>query len=259
MHPFLAKVTSDELLARAQAARGVRPRRRAVGGRQRDGVPGQRLLVVPDRRGRLREQPACLGPRRARHRARPARRAAADRGRAVRRARASRTPPSATSPTPRASCPAASTTTSTPRSRWSTRCCRPSRRSSSASTTRSWPATTTPAPSSSSAVRVSFEAIDQHPHEVAIFQNEADYLGGFERFGYLAERNAQSRNVWMTLLDRGRGDRRAAPRPRHRAHLPVHPRHRLGRGPVVPPRQGLSHDDIADQYLHILLDGIAHA
>ena len=63
MHPFLAKVTSDELLARAQAARGVRPGRRAVGGRQRDGVPGQRLRVVHDRRGRRREQPAGLSDR----------------------------------------------------------------------------------------------------------------------------------------------------------------------------------------------------
>jgi len=36
------------------------------------------------------------------------------------------------------------------------------------------------------AVRLSFEAIDRHRHEVAIFQNEADYLGSFERFGYLA-------------------------------------------------------------------------
>src|ERR1044072_2426738 len=53
------------------------------------------------------------------------------------------------------------------------------------------------------AVRVSFEAIDQHPHEVAIFQNEADYLGRFERFGYLAVRNAQSRDVWITLLTEG--------------------------------------------------------
>src|SRR5688572_3272412 len=35
------------------------------------------------------------------------------------------------------------------------------------------------------AVRVSFEAIDQHPHEVAIYQNEADFLGSFERFRYL--------------------------------------------------------------------------
>src|SRR5687767_11597612 len=43
------------------------------------------------------------------------------------------------------------------------------------------------------AVRVSFETIDRHGHEVAIFQNEADHLGTFERFGYLAERNDQSR------------------------------------------------------------------
>src|SRR6478609_96231 len=49
------------------------------------------------------------------------------------------------------------------------------------------------------AVRLSFEAIDQHRYEVAIFQNEADFLGSFDRFGYLAERNAQSREVWMML------------------------------------------------------------
>ena len=34
MHPFLAKVTSDELLDRAHPERGVRPGRRAVGGRR---------------------------------------------------------------------------------------------------------------------------------------------------------------------------------------------------------------------------------
>ena len=52
-------------------------------------------------------------------------------------------------------------------------------------------------------MRLSFAAIDQHQHEVAIFQNDAGYLGGFERFGYLAERNAQSRDVWITLLTEG--------------------------------------------------------
>ncbi|MCW2751156.1 MAG: TetR family transcriptional regulator, partial [Aeromicrobium sp.] len=52
-------------------------------------------------------------------------------------------------------------------------------------------------------VRVSFEAIDQHRNEVAIFQNEADYLGRFDRFAYLADRNQQSRDVWMTLLKEG--------------------------------------------------------
>jgi AcrR family transcriptional regulator len=109
------------------------------------------------------------------------------------------------------------------------------------------------------AVRVSFEAIDQHPHEVAIFQNEADYLGGFERFGYLAERNAQSRNVWMTLITEG--VKSGVLRP----DLDIQLTYRFIRDTVwvavrwYRPGKQLSHDDIADQYLHILLDGIANA
>ena len=107
------------------------------------------------------------------------------------------------------------------------------------------------------AVRVSFEAIDQHPHEVAIFQNEADYLGRSERFGYLAERNAQSRNVWMTLLREG--VKTGVLRP----DLDVELTYRFIRDTVwvavrwYRPGKKLSHKDIADQYLHILLDGIA--
>ena len=42
MHPFLAKVTSEDLLAELESARGLRPGRRAVGDRQRDGLPGLR-------------------------------------------------------------------------------------------------------------------------------------------------------------------------------------------------------------------------
>ena len=106
------------------------------------------------------------------------------------------------------------------------------------------------------AVRVSFEAIDQHPHEVAIFQNEADYLGGFDRFGYLAERNAQSRNVWMTLLTEGVETGVLRP------DLDIELTYRFIRDTVwvavrwYRPGESLGHDDIADQYLHILLDGI---
>lgn len=109
------------------------------------------------------------------------------------------------------------------------------------------------------AVRVSFEAIDQHHHEVAIFQNDADFLGTQERFGYLAERNAQSRQVWVTLLEEGvrtgvlRDD------------LDVTLTYRFIRDTVwvavrwYRPGSGLSHTDIADQYIRILLDGISHA
>src|SRR4051812_31310528 len=47
------------------------------------------------------------------------------------------------------------------------------------------------------AVRVSFAAIDQHHSEVAIFQNDAAYLSTLDGFGYLDQRHAQSREVWM--------------------------------------------------------------
>jgi TetR/AcrR family transcriptional regulator, cholesterol catabolism regulator len=109
------------------------------------------------------------------------------------------------------------------------------------------------------AVRVSFEAIDQHRHEVAIFQNEADYLGTFERFGYLAERNAQSRDVWMRLLTEGVESGAL------RDDLDVELVYRFIRDTVwvavrwYRPGGALSHDVVADQYLTILLDGIAHA
>jgi len=107
------------------------------------------------------------------------------------------------------------------------------------------------------AVRVSFEAIDQHRHEVAIFQNEADYLGTFERFGYLAERNEQSRQVWMRLLTEGVESGAL------RSDLDVELVYRFIRDTVwvavrwYRPGGTLTHGDVANQYLTILLDGIA--
>ncbi|WP_243057518.1 TetR/AcrR family transcriptional regulator [Nocardioides sp. SR21] len=107
------------------------------------------------------------------------------------------------------------------------------------------------------AVRLSFEAIDQHRYEVAIFQNDADHLGGFERFGYLAERNAQSREVWMTLLNEG------VKTGALRKDLNVELTYRFIRDTVwvavrwYRPGGELSHTEVADQYLTILLDGIA--
>lgn len=109
------------------------------------------------------------------------------------------------------------------------------------------------------AVRVSFEAIDQHPHEVAIFQNDADHLGTFERFGYLADRNAQSRQVWVTLIEQGIASGAL------RADLDVTLTYRFIRDTVwvavrwYRPGGGLTHIDVADQYVRILLDGISHA
>ena len=105
-------------------------------------------------------------------------------------------------------------------------------------------------------VRLSFEAIDRHPHEVAIFQNEAQYLGGFERFGYLAERNEQSRQVWVRLLREGM-DAGVL-----RQDLDVELTYRFIRDTVwvavrwYRPGRKHSHTEVADQYLTILLEGI---
>ena len=108
------------------------------------------------------------------------------------------------------------------------------------------------------AVRLSFEAIDEHHHEVAIFQNEADWLSGLgERFAYLADRNAQSRQVWLTLLTDGVASGALKP------DVDVELAYRFIRDTVWVavrwdrPGGGLSAEAVADQYLSILLDGIA--
>jgi AcrR family transcriptional regulator len=108
------------------------------------------------------------------------------------------------------------------------------------------------------AVRLSFEAIDRHHHEVAIFQNEADWLGGLgDRFAYLAERHEQSRNVWMALLTEGIESGAL------KSDLDLELAYRFIRDTIwvavrwYRPGGELSHERVAQQYLSILLDGIA--
>jgi AcrR family transcriptional regulator len=109
------------------------------------------------------------------------------------------------------------------------------------------------------AVLVSFDAIDKHHDEVAIYQNDAAYLLTFERFAYLGERNQQSRQVWLTLLRNGidagvlRDD------------LDLELTYRFIRDTIwvavswYRPGGRRTHTEIARQYLSILLEGIHHA
>lgn len=109
------------------------------------------------------------------------------------------------------------------------------------------------------AVLVSFEAIDKHRDEVAIFQNEAAYLLTFDRFAYLADRNRQSQQVWLTLLRTG-VDAGVL-----RDDLDLELTYRFIRDTVwvavswYRPGGRRTHTEIARQYLSILLEGIAHA
>jgi len=107
------------------------------------------------------------------------------------------------------------------------------------------------------ALRVSFEAIDRYPSEVAIYQNDAAYLRTFERFGYLADRYTQSRQLWVTLIEEGVASGVL------RSDLDVTLTYRFIRDTVwvavrwYRPGGGHSHTDVADQYVRILLDGIS--
>jgi AcrR family transcriptional regulator len=106
-------------------------------------------------------------------------------------------------------------------------------------------------------VRVSFDAIDQHHSEVAIFQNDAAHLAGFDRFAYLEERNVRFRDLWTGLLREGieAGELRS--------DLDVELVYRFLRDTVwvavrwYRPGGQLTPTQVADQYLHILLEGIA--
>ncbi|WP_374999484.1 TetR/AcrR family transcriptional regulator [Aeromicrobium sp. CTD01-1L150] len=106
-------------------------------------------------------------------------------------------------------------------------------------------------------VRTSFAAIDRHHSEVAIFQNDAAFLAGYERFGYLDERNERFRALWIDLL------REAVAAGELRAELDVELVYRFLRDTVwvavswYRPGGKLSADEVASQYLSILLEGIA--
>ncbi|HEX7305375.1 MAG TPA: TetR/AcrR family transcriptional regulator [Lentzea sp.] len=106
-------------------------------------------------------------------------------------------------------------------------------------------------------VVASFEAIDSRHAAVAIYQNEAKHLAPLERFSYIEDRNVEFRKLWTVLLEDGMSAGE------FRADLDVDLAYRFIRDTVwvavrwYRPDGGLSADAVADQYLAILLDGIA--
>ena len=106
-------------------------------------------------------------------------------------------------------------------------------------------------------VVASFEAIDTRHAEVAIYQNESKHLMPLARFSYLRDRSVEFRKLWTVLLEDGM---RAGV---FRADLDVDLAYRFIRDTVwvavrwYRPGGGLTADTVADQYLAILLDGIA--
>ncbi|WHT17205.1 TetR/AcrR family transcriptional regulator [Crossiella sp. CA-258035] len=106
-------------------------------------------------------------------------------------------------------------------------------------------------------VITSFECIDAHHAEVAIYQNEAKHLAQQERFAYLGDHNVEFRKLWVGILEDG--VRAGVFRP----DLDVELVYRFVRDTVwvavhwYRPDGALSAGDVARQYLGILLEGIA--
>ena len=106
-------------------------------------------------------------------------------------------------------------------------------------------------------VAASFEAMRTRREAVAIYQNEARRLVDEPRFGYIRERNDEFRTLWFALLTDGMADGSFRP------DLEVELVFRFLRDTVwvgvgwFRPNRAFDAQQVARQYLQIVLDGIA--
>ncbi|GAA4237773.1 TetR family transcriptional regulator KstR2 [Actinomadura meridiana] len=105
-------------------------------------------------------------------------------------------------------------------------------------------------------IRESFRTLDRHRPAVVLYQNESRHLAANERFHYLDESRRRFEEMWLTLLRRGMAEGA------FRADLDPDLIHRFIRDTVwvaatwYRPGGRLSADDIAGQYLALVLDGL---
>ncbi|MEE1793282.1 TetR/AcrR family transcriptional regulator [Streptomyces sp. BE308] len=106
-------------------------------------------------------------------------------------------------------------------------------------------------------VTESFREIDRHRAAVAIYQKESKHLATQPRFQYLADSQQKFEKAWLGTLERGVADRT------FRADLDIRLTYRFVRDTVWVAaswyRPGGQHspEEIARQYLSMVLDGIA--
>ncbi|MGW0204451.1 TetR/AcrR family transcriptional regulator [Streptomyces sp. NPDC003233] len=106
-------------------------------------------------------------------------------------------------------------------------------------------------------VTESFREIDRHRAAVAIYQKESRQLVAQERFAFLAESQARFEKAWLGTLEGGVAEHV------FRADLDVRLTYRFVRDTVwvaaswYRPGGGHSPEEIARQYLSMVLDGIA--
>ncbi|MEU8960245.1 TetR/AcrR family transcriptional regulator [Streptomyces sp. NPDC048491] len=106
-------------------------------------------------------------------------------------------------------------------------------------------------------VTESFREIDRHRAAVAIYQKESRHLAALSRFGYLTESQQKFEKAWLGTLERG------VAAGAFRTDLDIRLTYRFVRDTVwvaaswYRPGGGHSPEEIARQYLSMVLDGIA--
>ncbi|MGW2859445.1 TetR/AcrR family transcriptional regulator [Streptomyces sp. NPDC001205] len=106
-------------------------------------------------------------------------------------------------------------------------------------------------------VTESFREIDRHRAAVAIYQKEAKHLAALDRFHYLSDSQQKFEKAWLGTLERGVASQA------FRADLDIRLTYRFVRDTVwvaaswYRPGGRHSPEEIARQYLSMVLDGIA--
>ncbi|AKE88532.1 TetR family transcriptional regulator [Rhodococcus sp. WB1] len=107
-------------------------------------------------------------------------------------------------------------------------------------------------------ITASYESIDKSHAAVAIYQDEAKRLVENERFSYISDLNTEFRNLWVGVIERGIADGTFRP------DVDVELVFRFLRDTVwvavrwYRPGGTLTADKVAQQYLSIVLDGLAN-
>ncbi|ETT28211.1 MULTISPECIES: TetR/AcrR family transcriptional regulator [Rhodococcus] len=107
-------------------------------------------------------------------------------------------------------------------------------------------------------ITASYESIDKSHAAVAIYQDEAKRLVENERFSYISDLNTEFRDLWVGVIERGIADGTFRP------DVDVELVFRFLRDTVwvavrwYRPGGTLTADKVAQQYLSIVLDGLAN-
>ncbi|NLV78857.1 MAG: TetR/AcrR family transcriptional regulator [Rhodococcus sp.] len=107
-------------------------------------------------------------------------------------------------------------------------------------------------------VTTSYESFDRAHAAVAIYQDEAKHLAGNDKFAYITALNTEFRELWVGVLERGVAE--GAFRP----DVDVDVVFRFLRDTVwvavrwYRPGGGLTAEQVAQQYLSIVLDGLSN-